>query len=274
MIPLAQFNLNFTKMNGTKLKKNDAAVKWLLAERTHRLREQLAEAVGSREVAGSCEAGERAAIEQNIGLACGLELKLSLAAVDVANAARAVLPLKNARRPSLDGHRGARRCLPCVRSPLDELRRGILRRRRVRLRLPRQSSTRPASIRKARTWHSPQVHAKRLCRVTWKTTACRRPARRTRTGAREASRVDGGQIPCGNAREILYDFVHAVLLIYMLSTRCVVRARCLLRQPCTKRTHSSWSIVIGAESNVLSFGPSARRIGFAFRATPHQSSRS
>ncbi len=33
----------------------------------------------------------RAAIEQNIGLACGLELKLSLAAVDVANAARAVL---------------------------------------------------------------------------------------------------------------------------------------------------------------------------------------
>ncbi len=66
-------------------------MKRLLAERTNRLLEQLAEAVGSREVAGSCEAGERAAIEQNIGLARGLELKLSLAAVDVANAARAVL---------------------------------------------------------------------------------------------------------------------------------------------------------------------------------------
>ena len=66
-------------------------MKWLLAERTNRLREQLAEAIGSREVADSSEAGERAAIEQNIGLACGLELKLSLAAVDVANAARAVL---------------------------------------------------------------------------------------------------------------------------------------------------------------------------------------
>lgn len=66
-------------------------MKWLLAERTNHLREQLAEAVGSREVADSCEEGERAAIEQNIGLACGLELKLSLAAVDVANAARAVL---------------------------------------------------------------------------------------------------------------------------------------------------------------------------------------
>ena len=63
----------------------------MLAERTNRLREQLAEAIGSREVADSCVAGERAAIEQNIGLACGLELKLSLAAVDVANAARAVL---------------------------------------------------------------------------------------------------------------------------------------------------------------------------------------
>ena len=66
-------------------------MKWLLAERTNRLCEQLAEAIGSREVADSCEADERAAIEQNIGLACGLELKLSLAAVDVANAARAVL---------------------------------------------------------------------------------------------------------------------------------------------------------------------------------------
>lgn len=66
-------------------------MKWLLAERTNRLCEQLAEAIGSREVAGSCEAGERAAIEQNIGLSCGLELKLSLAAVDVANAACAVL---------------------------------------------------------------------------------------------------------------------------------------------------------------------------------------
>ena len=63
----------------------------MLAERTNRLREQLAEAVGSREVADSCEAGDRVAIEQDIGLACGLELKLSLAAVDVANAARAVL---------------------------------------------------------------------------------------------------------------------------------------------------------------------------------------
>ena len=66
-------------------------MKWLLAERTNRPCEQLAEAIGSREVADSCEAGERAGIEQNIGLACDLELKLSLAAVDVANAARAVL---------------------------------------------------------------------------------------------------------------------------------------------------------------------------------------
>ena len=157
----------------------------MLAERTNHLREQLAEAVGSREVADSCEEGERAAIEQNIGLACGLELKLSLAAVDVANAARAVLHAEK-RKTAIVGrivvladayHVLEARLTNFIGAYLVVGEFGFAF----------HDSIRPASTRKARTWHSPQARAKRLCRVTWKTTACRRPARRTRTGAREAA---------------------------------------------------------------------------------------
>ena len=159
----------------------------MLAERTNRLCEQLAEAIGSREVADSCVAGERAAIEQNIGLACGLELKLSLAAVDVANAARAVLHAEKRKTAVVGRIVVLADAYHVFEARLTNFVGGILRRRRARLRLPQQSSTRRVSTRKARTWHSPQARAKRLCRVTWKTTACRRPARRTRTGAREAA---------------------------------------------------------------------------------------